>query len=503
MPIKLCLLLAFSVLLSACGGGGDGGSSGSSNNTPSAETGVFTDSPVKGLYYSTPTQSGLTNADGEFKYLPGETVTFKLGGTVLGSTQAGTIITPFDLAGILPVRTQREITSKLSSDDFNSFDRVVNIATLLQTFDVDGDPSNNIDLGNAHKLLKNTSINLYVKARSFELRSDLADAKNIAGIINVRGFEPSVQHLYESLEIDVESQQISRFSSAIGNEALSTVDYEYDEEGRLAEERTDNDGDGTPDRVKTFSYDERGNLIRRTNSVNDTVETFSYDESDNLISRLTETDSATNLESYVYNNGLLDRFESDLGADGSIDQTTEYSYDSDGRVTAYTLDTDGDGSVDSASSYLYDNGLVSIFSEDKDNDGTPNFIVAYSYDVRGNRTSHNIDISLDGFPSSLSTFTYDSNDNISRYEQDRDLDGNADYIEAYRYNNEGQRTRYYRDLDADGNWDFVAQYSYDINGNRVAMIEDSDGNGIVDKSWTGNYQANLVEDNLAELLSKL
>ena len=85
---KLAALTISTALLSACGGGGGGGESSSSTDNSSVRTGSFIDSAVEGLRYSTPTRSGLTNALGEFKYLDGEQVTFQIGGTVLGITDA-------------------------------------------------------------------------------------------------------------------------------------------------------------------------------------------------------------------------------------------------------------------------------------------------------------------------------------------------------------------------------------------------------------------------------
>jgi len=86
--------------------------------------GVFIDSAVEGLSYSTPTQAGTTNAEGEFSYLAGEVVTFQIGATVLGSAMGAEQLTPVDIAS-----------------DANS---TVNVARLLQSLDGDGNPDNGI-----------------------------------------------------------------------------------------------------------------------------------------------------------------------------------------------------------------------------------------------------------------------------------------------------------------------------------------------------------------------
>ena len=127
----LILAISFS-LLSACGGGGD--------STPAAVTtskGVFKDSTVAGLHYETATQSGTTNSAGEYEYLPGETVTFSLGGVVFGSATAGPLVTPLSLVPGAVDETNPVVT---------------NIVRLLLTMDDDGDPNNGITITNATAL---------------------------------------------------------------------------------------------------------------------------------------------------------------------------------------------------------------------------------------------------------------------------------------------------------------------------------------------------------------
>ena len=124
---KKSTLLAFSflLLLNACGGGGG------NSTTETVSTGVFIDSPVEGLQYETATQSGTTNSLGEFDYLPGETITFSIGGILLGSTTAGPVVTPLSLVPGATSATNPVVT---------------NIVRLLLSLDSDGDPDNGITI---------------------------------------------------------------------------------------------------------------------------------------------------------------------------------------------------------------------------------------------------------------------------------------------------------------------------------------------------------------------
>ena len=91
------VVVIISLTLTACGGGGDGGTQPVA--TPS--TGVFIDSPVQGLTYSsTPSGlSGLTGLNGEFLYRAGDLVTFSIGGRFIAQVPGQPQITPFTLLG--------------------------------------------------------------------------------------------------------------------------------------------------------------------------------------------------------------------------------------------------------------------------------------------------------------------------------------------------------------------------------------------------------------------
>lgn len=149
---KLLALCASVFLLSACGGGGSSDSGNVTPTTPS--TGVFTDSPVEGLHYETPTRSGITNALGEYEYLPGEIATFSIGGIVLGSAAAGPVVTPLTLVSGATDATNPVVT---------------NIVRLLLTLDNDGDPDNGIAIPAA---IATAAANLTVDFTAADLSTD-------------------------------------------------------------------------------------------------------------------------------------------------------------------------------------------------------------------------------------------------------------------------------------------------------------------------------------------
>ncbi len=120
---KSLLGIFLGIALAACGGSGGGG--------PALKTGVFLDSPVVGIGYTTTANlSGSTNSAGEFQYLPGDEVVFFVGNIRLPSVLAAEFVTPLDMG---------------AAKDLND-PVVINILRFLQSLDSDGDPKNGIHI---------------------------------------------------------------------------------------------------------------------------------------------------------------------------------------------------------------------------------------------------------------------------------------------------------------------------------------------------------------------
>lgn len=126
---KKTLFIAFlSVILTACG---DLDLYDAPPDAPvETLTGQLIDGVVSGITYSTETQNGITNADGEYLYLAGETVVFSLGNVDFPPVLAKGIITPLDMV------EGGTLDSPL----------VILIARLLQSLDSDANPDNGIEI---------------------------------------------------------------------------------------------------------------------------------------------------------------------------------------------------------------------------------------------------------------------------------------------------------------------------------------------------------------------
>ncbi|QYJ78612.1 hypothetical protein [Shewanella acanthi] len=151
-----------------------------------AKVGVFVDSEVGNIEYSTETLAGFTNEQGEFSYLEGETVTFKLGEAKLPPAKAKPVLTPLDLA------------STDSVDD----PKVVNLVRLLMTLDTNGDPSDGLYLDSAlstniHQLDFGLSIDAF--ASSAAIKDILAMANLQQTKTDLVSIEEAKNHIIQTL----------------------------------------------------------------------------------------------------------------------------------------------------------------------------------------------------------------------------------------------------------------------------------------------------------------
>ena len=142
-------VLALACSLVACGG-----------SDPDIRQGVFVDSPVEGLTYTTSSGlSGTTDAAGAFRYVAGDKVTFALGGMAFPAVTPSSLVSPLDLVGA-------------SSPDHPG---AIAIARLLQSVDSDGNPDNGITVNRSKLAGSLTAPTDWTTATDTQLGSLLKD----------------------------------------------------------------------------------------------------------------------------------------------------------------------------------------------------------------------------------------------------------------------------------------------------------------------------------------
>ena len=133
------LIASLSITLAACGGGG--------SSSAGLQTGTFGLVPVDGLRYTTATQSGVTSDGGNFNFKKGETVTFYLGNLELGTADASSELSLFDLLSVPIPQSQDELLTYFDTNpDRSPLLRLTNLAVALHTLDEDFNSTNGITI---------------------------------------------------------------------------------------------------------------------------------------------------------------------------------------------------------------------------------------------------------------------------------------------------------------------------------------------------------------------
>ena len=118
--VKLITLSMLTALVSGCG---SSGSDTQSNAAEKSGTGYYLDSAISGVKYVCGIHSGITGSDGSFTFEKGKSCTFTLGELKLRSVEANALI-----------------------DKVKVIEEKIEVATLLQTLDADGNPENGITI---------------------------------------------------------------------------------------------------------------------------------------------------------------------------------------------------------------------------------------------------------------------------------------------------------------------------------------------------------------------
>ncbi|MBU0730601.1 MAG: hypothetical protein KKA70_12755 [Proteobacteria bacterium] len=197
-------------------------------------SGQFLDSPVQGLMFKTRTQGGITDVNGLFQYIEGEIITFSINGVILGYALAGPILTPLDL-----------VTDAIAATD----PTVSNICRLLQTFDVDGDPTNGIIIpSEVLNLIAGRVIDVSATPQEFENNIEL---QGLLDELNAAGIFTDGSHLLVSAN-DAQSHLIETLAeiALIGNSSPTASNVQISGNlyvgATLTGSYTYNDADGDP-----------------------------------------------------------------------------------------------------------------------------------------------------------------------------------------------------------------------------------------------------------------
>lgn len=518
--LRPALALTLGLGLAACSGSGSGATAEAAAQL--GQPGQLADLRVQGLRYTSGSLSGRTDADGRFRYLPGQPVSFSLGSTVLGSAQGRSALSLFDLTGAPMPTANQQIARALRQDP--AYRRLANANQLLQAFDQDGRADNGVQLTDeVAALFDCTPIDLEQDVELFQhdaiLRSRLALANERELLGEPRmlpGTIAALGRLYQSMYVDgagFAPSRIARDTDVDGSLDDSTERY-YDAAGELSLCLHDTDGDGQPElvtersteqgstgsltRVATrlgleappttvlqVASDARGNAFAMKDSnadgkIDETRATLADERGRvvlEVLARQNGTDSLT-LTLYGPNGRVAERagYESDATLLAQL-EGLDFSL-APARIAA---DIRALAAPDSLRTFRYDGmGREIEQAYDRDGDGRPDSYVYQSYDSNGNLAERALDNDADGQTDVLTRKFYDGAGNQIRSETDADGDGDLDIVSWTEFDSDGNQTRHLRDDGADGSADEVTSWEYDVHGNPVTRRNDHDGNGVND-----------------------
>jgi hypothetical protein len=466
-------------------------------------TGVLHGGSVRGVAYETPTRKGETDANGQFRYLHGETVTFSVGAIELGAARGAPDITLFALAGTTPPTTERLLRRELDLARRMStpFTRATNIARLLMSLDSDGNPANGLDVRERSAQLATASIDFNLGLYQFDERLHRL-APNLVRRIPL--WKPVAQ-LYGSIGLRVRTHaQVRTDTETLGNTVPETAIFTYGADGSLESESSDQTADGVADFVSRYAYDVAGR----------TVDTRAehYSPLDGTVDRRYRIQTSFDERG---NETAMESISEDMRSVGSRSHSLNtWDYDAAGNAVGGTwlYDIDGDGNFDLRNTFeaVYDargNVRTYLWREYHGLDATIDIIMSsdYEYDSQGRLTSRvdAVDRDADGNVDQRAqeVYEYASPHGPTRLvsESDNDADGVVDArtVITWSYDSAGNVRLNHRDIDDDGDGIIERSYNtestYDSDRRRLTQIqlEDENGDGIVD---IGSYTTREFDD---------
>ncbi len=506
----LCWLVLMSISMTGCNNSSD-----SALQPPQLQQGNIVNTRIAGLSYTTETQSGVTDVDGGFSFLAGETIRFSFGDTVLGDVAAKTQLNWFELIGLgeIPVGYRDISRNQYGKNDAPSLSRLGAIASILETVDDDRDSSNGINITPAvATMFSGVDIDLeYTNSPahdvSFErlLRHAVRNGELTARELKSGSF--ALQEVYDNHGID--PQFVAYRRAERDNDNDGQTDYVHDltfsVEGLPTRDEIDDDADGSPNTVAYLTYDAEGQLLSYTadnnaDGIDDRISIFQYDAIGKRASITTDFDGdgiAEMTELLTVNDDAL-RVRREVTDTIRGRHTIEvWTTDSVGNRTMYDRDDDGDGSFDVFVALTYDEALGPWItrSQDDNRDGTFEEYRERDYDANELLVRDAIDTGANGVFNWIELRTYDSNSRRTQLTRDTNGDGGPDYIVLTTYDANGNTTRTAYDTDGDGSFDSIFSSTFDTNDNLVLNEVDNDGDGNSDRitSRLFNSDGNMIE----------
>ncbi len=488
----LLLIATWVPWLAACGGGGGGGDG--------VQTGVFRDAAVvEGLRYQTASLSGITDANGRFRFRSGEQVTFAVGDLVLGQAAGASQVNTFDLAGIQPPSNEVPVGTPTATG--RGLDKALNISLFLQSIDEDSDLANRITVPvQLRSMQARAPIRFETSAIDFKTHPTLGTYMGQARAAGIWGGSRPIKNpgfaatdLYRGLGLTVDLAAVSEVvNTELPANLKTTTRMRYSDRGLLVEERYLDNSDNLIS-LATFHYDQAGNLIRRNESQDGitvaAVISHTYDANGYLIKS-----EATDGASVVYWTETISRdirgnmLERIYIFNGNQVERIVQRFDDLGRLTRReSLDTGG--LVQDATEYEYDEKYQLARSRQFDAAGALTGQLGWEYDALGGLTKFALyDPAGQLLAGSAWEYTVDASGTRTRAREFILSAQGGRRLASETTNNARGQPEFSRLYDSNGDMYNTYEYTYDSSGRRIRDVSTAVASGASRVSTTQHVQ---------------
>jgi len=535
-----------------------------------SENGVLPIPGITGLSYETDTLSGAI-VNSQFKYKEGETVRIKLGNQTLLSLDSDKNYALANLMQQIPSTEEELNQAYFEEGDYDDFQVIANFLQLLHNLDDDNDYTNGFNLSQYAQNQNfefdlSTSLNTFYSvillqlADTFGSERSISPATSVGQLFSLADKHISIEQISQQHEDTDNNGEVDEVRNYFYDTSGFDIGYEqdenldtladfswlniYNEQGLLLSNKseTDNDGDGTYDRMwqeanvynqlnlvtqSTFVSDHNGDSVYDYHVVTD----YTHDSRGNTLSETeVEYDDQGSAESYSYtahtyspvNKVTQTDNQYDYDADGVNDASRRYSYtynaNGDLQQTVTTSDQDADGNTDETRVEQYTYNGAGLKTEealqDYDSEGNSGFnqTQTWTYDADGNALSYTIAVDYYGDGElnfeGITQRTYDANGKLvtSLNENYREGELSDRYRHSYEYDVNGKQTKYLKeeDKDLDGDYDssYTVVYTYTSSGNYATrtVTKDEDNDGTLEENNLITYTYNTNTKGEKKLL---
>jgi hypothetical protein len=244
------------------------------------------------------------------------------------------------------------------------------------------------------------------------------------------------------------------------------------------------------DEADLVTFSELNDMSTNLDNVVDEMHWYAYDDEGLLATQEddVEGDGVADLAyEWAHENGFTTEFRMDNENDGLFDDEWLTTRDGSGYVIERTLDEAMDGTVDTRWTTEWNEDMTHVVMyEDEGDDGEIEIIYEADLDSEKRATYQSMDEDADGVLEQAETWEYNDDGNLYIYQLDDDGDGAWDFVRTYTWTNADQwemiEDTYY-DETGGVESNYIYTMTYDADGHSDEMTVGGSADYSVDHMW--------------------